>query len=169
MRICCALVAGLLTGCASAPDTYPPQHEPVTGPERLAYGDYVHAADPGAEGYILKDIRGLEGHYRWTGPNPELRFFLKTADRLNFRLEYGVHPVTLKDVGPLEFTIEVNGHVLANLRETTPGDKTFLKRVPPQWLVAQGDNVVKISVRNPWQTPDKYYLGFVFLGAGFVE
>jgi hypothetical protein len=72
-------------------------------------------------------------------------------------------------VGPLEFTIEVNGHVLANVRETTAGEKTFLKPVAPKWLVQAGDNLVSIRVRNPWQTPDKHYLGFVFFGAGFVE
>jgi hypothetical protein len=171
MRIAAVMVVLTSTGCVHTPESYPipAQHSPVSGPERLAYGDFVHAADPGAESYILADIRGLENDFRWTGPNPELRFFLKHIERLNFRVEFGVHPVTLKDVGPLEFTIEVNGHFLAEVRENTPGAKSFQRPVPAQWLNSNADNRVKMRVRNPWPTADKNYLGFVLHAAGFVE
>ena len=165
------LALAALAGCVQPPHSYPipPQHDPAATPERLAYTDYVRAADPGAEGYFVKDIKTLEaGSFRWTHAAPELRFFLNKIDNRVFRLEFGIHPVIIKDVGSLEMTIYVNGHLLETVRHTTPGAKLFEKAVSASWLL-NGDNLVGIRVHKPWPTADKgVYLGFVFYGAGFI-
>jgi hypothetical protein len=170
-RLSIALM-GLLTGCASAPESYPvpPQHEPVPGSERLVSSDYVRATDLGAESHFIKDMQSLEGRYRWTHANPELRFFLTNIENRTFKLEFGVNPLILKQVGPLEMTILINQHPLAKVRHVTAGDKVFEKRVPKSWLVLNGENLVNIRVHNPWPAPDEgVFLGFVFYGAGFTE
>jgi hypothetical protein len=161
----------LLAACVPTPDSYPvpPQHDPVGGAERLADGSYVQATDPDAESYFIKDVRPLEGTFRWTLVEPQFRFFLKYTKDLKFKLEFGVHPVTLQDVGPLRMTIWINDHPFAEIRETVPGQKTFEKPVPAIWLSPNADAMVRIRIHNPWPTRDKAYLGFVLIAAGFVE
>jgi hypothetical protein len=171
LRLFGAALIVALTGCTPTPDSYPipPQHQPIVAPEKLASGDYVSAGDPEAETFFVRDIRGPEGKFRWTSANPELKFLLKSTERLKFQLEYGVHSLLLKEAGPLELTITVNGHDLASFRDPAAGDKTFQKKVPAEWLKANAENFVSIRVHNPWRTPDNTYLGFIFIGAGFVE
>jgi hypothetical protein len=161
-----------MTGCVPTPERYPvpAQHNPVNGPEKLAYTEYVRAGDPDADSYIIKDIKGLEGTFRWTASNPQLRFYLTKIEQTSFRLELGVHPVTLKDTGPLRLTIFINDHELAQLTYEKAGDTEFDKEVPAAWLLQDADNFVSIRVENPWLAPgDNVYLGFVFRGAGFVQ
>jgi hypothetical protein len=171
LRVLGAALIVALTGCTPPPESYPipPQHQPIVAPEKLASGDYVSAGDPDAQTFFIRDIRGLEGNYRWTSVSPELKFLLTNTDRLKFQLHYGVHPVLRKEVGPLELTIAINGHELATIRDPAVGDKTFQKAVPADWLKANAENIVSIRVHNPWLAPDKTQLGFIFLGAGFVE
>ena len=173
MRNITLIAFTLLTSCVPTPESYPipSQHNPSSLPEQLAYSDYVRATDPGAESYFLKDIKPLEGgSFRWTHANPEFRFFLKKIENRIFRLEFGIHPVIVKDLGALEMTIVVNNHPLATVRHDTAGDKVFEKAVPASWLVLNGDTLVSIRVHQPWPTTDKgVYLGFVFHGAGFIE
>jgi hypothetical protein len=172
VRVLSIALFAMLLGCASAPESYPvpPQHDPAPGPARLARSDYVQADDPGAEGFFKKDVQSLEGRYRWTRANPEFRFVLTNTENRTFKLEFGVNPLILKEVGPLEMTILVNQQPLATVRYATAGDKVFEKRVPKSWLVLNGDNLVNIRVHKPWPAPDKgIYLGFVFYGAGFIE
>ena len=171
MRLLGVALLIALTGCTPSPESYPvpPQHQPIVAPEKLATDDYVKAGDPWAETFFVRDIRGSEGKFRWASANPELRFELKKTERLKFQLEYGVHQLLLKEVGPLEMTITINGHDLATIRDPIPGDKTFQKAVPAEWLNPHAKNTVSIRVHNPWLTSDKSYLSFIFIGAGFVE
>jgi hypothetical protein len=171
LRLLGATLIVALTGCTPAPDSYPipPQHQPIVAPEKLASGDYVSAGDPEADRFFIRDVRGSEGNFRWTSANPELRFILKSTERLKFELHYGVHQLLLREAGPLEMTITINGHDLATVRDPVAGDKTFQKAVPAEWLKANAENIVSIRVHNPWRAPDKTYLGFIFVGAGFVE
>jgi hypothetical protein len=171
LRILGAALFLALTGCTPTPESYPipEQHQPAVGPEKLATDDYVNAGDPWAEQFFVRDIRGSEGKFRWTSANPELQFLLKKTERLKFQLVYGVNKFLLDQVGPLEMTIAINGHELAIVRDPSAGDKTFQKPVPAEWLNANAKNVVSIRVHHPWLTPDKTYLGFIFIAAGFVE
>jgi hypothetical protein len=160
-----------ISGCARAPESYPipAQYQPVSGPEQLSYDHFVRAADPDARSYFIKDVRDLEGDFRWTLANPEFRFFLKRTEGLRFKLEFGVNSVTLRDVGPLEFTIEINDHLLGKVHETTPGLRSFEAKVPAAWLTPNEDAIVRMRVSNPWPARKETDLGFVFYAAGFVE
>jgi hypothetical protein len=160
-----------LSGCVPAPEGYriPPQHEPVTEPERLVYAEYVRAVDFGAENFFEKDVKALEGDYRWAGATPQFRFFLRKIEGRRFQLKLEIHPTTFKDTGPVEITISINKHSLATVRYETSGNKVFEKVVPQEWLMSGNENIVSVQVHNPWRTPAGDLLGFIFHAAGFIE
>jgi hypothetical protein len=160
-----------LSACAPTPESYriPPQHEPVTEPERLAHAEYVRAVDLGAENYFDKDVKSLEEDYRWTGAIPQFRFFLYKVEGRRFQLKIEIHPTTFKDTGPVEITILINKHSLATVRYETTGRKVFEKAVPREWLMSGNENIVSVQVHNPWRTPTGDLLGFIFHAAGFIE
>lgn len=172
-RVVAILLSCLSTSCVPTPDSYPvpPQQRLPAGSEKVLYGEFVGATQPGAESYFIKDIKALEGgSWRWTFSNPELRFTLSSVQNRKFRIEFAIHEVTFKDTGPLTISYLINGHLLETERYTTPGEKQFQKPVPAAWLVAHGENRVLIRIHNPWKAPDDgVYLGILFHNAGFVE
>ena len=165
------MLLAALSACVPTPESYriPPQHEPVTEPERLAQAEYVRAGDSDAENYFEKDVKALEEDYRWTGAIPQFRFFLRKIEGRRFQLKLEIHPTTFKDTGPVEITISVNKHSLATVRYETAGNKVFEKAVPPEWLMSGTENIVSVQVHNPWRTPAGDLLGFIFHAAGFIE
>ena len=165
-------LAVLLTGCVPTPDSYPipPQQKPPgSGDPIYSFGEYVKSSQPDAESYFLHDVTGLEGGaWRWTYSQPELRFLLQSARSRRFSLKLGVNDVTLRDTGPLQLVIFVNGHELDRIVYDTPGDKSYEKAVPANMLRENAENRVLIRVLNPWDTNDpKVKLGFIFHEAGF--
>jgi hypothetical protein len=165
-------------GCAPTPSWYgvPAQHKPpsdtaVSVEAVPEIGEYVCAGENGAEQYIVKDIKGLEGGWRWTHAEPELRYRLKPENVARvFHLELGINDRTFKETGPLKLVFEVNGHEFA--RETFPtfGDHIWEKRVDSSLLAPGAENRVKIRVLNPWQAPDPgVKLGFILRCAGFLK
>jgi hypothetical protein len=142
----------------------------VGGPEEiLTLGESFTSAQPDAEQYFIKDIRGLEGGtWRWTLTEPEMRLHLVSATNRCFRMDIGVHEVTLRQTGPLKLEIHVNGQLLDSPVYDTPGDRRYEKAVPARMLKERAENRILVRVLNPWQAPDPgVRLGFLLFGAGF--
>jgi hypothetical protein len=170
VRLAAVLISALLaSGCS--PDSYPvpPQHNHDTTPDRLTPAEHFRAADPDAATFIVNDVQDLEGGaYRWTSVNPEFRFHLANIEGRRFRLEFGINPEMLRDIGAFEMTIEVNGHALDHAVFKTAGNRILELPVPADWLVAKGENRVRVRVHNPWPVAGhRTDLGFIFLAAGF--
>lgn len=168
-----AVMMMCLTGCVSTPEWYkiPAQQGPVGPPEPVlpAYGNYFRAIEPGSQAYIVKDVLAGESHFRWTNASPELHFYPKTVENPRFRMVFGVNDETFRNTGPLGIVFHVNGHELARVRYTAPGQKTFEKAVPAHWLKANDENRVIIEILNPWTAPDGVVLGVTLFEAGFPD
>jgi hypothetical protein len=166
------LSLAVLVGCTPEPGSYPipPQHQAPSGRDAGNYTEFVAAADPWADKYIIKDITGLEGTWRWTGPRPEIRLVLGNAGGRSLQFDFTIADATFKDTGPLTISFLVNGKVLQTITFDKPGEKTFIRRVPDAWLVPGGENRVGLEVKNPWRAPDDgVLLGVLFRGAGFIR
>jgi len=127
-------------------------------------------AQANAAAYIVRDILPGEGAWRWTGPKPELQFFLERTVNVRFVLEYAVHEDNLRVTGPVTLSVNINGHPFRSLRHETGGRQHFEQPVPASMLRANDKNIVAIEVDKPWTSPeDGARLGFIFSGAGFLE
>ncbi|MDZ4802212.1 MAG: hypothetical protein SGI92_28980 [Bryobacteraceae bacterium] len=171
LALCCA-------GCAPTPSWYgvPAQHKPfvdkvpqvVSIPE---FGEFVRSEETDAERYFIKDVKGLEGTWRWTFAEPEFRFFIRpTGKSRKFHLELGINDRTFKDTGPVNLVITVNGKVLGRPTFTKFGDQTWEADVAPDMLLPDSENRVLIKVLNPWQAADPgVRLGFLLHAVGFLS
>ncbi len=176
LRLSCLALAVLTCGCAPTPSWYgvPAQHKPVGDPAAVIpslapVGEYMCAADPNADLYIVRDVKGLENNWRWTHANPELRFRLKPgAAARTLHVELGVNDRTFAETGPLKLIVEVNGRELTRTTLAQFGDHTIDQPVESTMLVPGAENLLRIRVLNPWQAPDPgVQLGFVLKCAGF--
>lgn len=168
-----------LTSCVPTPDYYsiPPQQNPAAigaapgaVPDLTVSGEMFHAAASDAEKHIVKDIRGLEGAWRWTLAAPELRFDLPPGElHRKFRMEIGINDRTFRDTGPVMVVISINGREFDHVTFDHFGDHTWEKPVPVDYLKPGAENRVEMRIINPWHASDGVKLGFVVRSAGFVS
>lgn len=174
--VICSL-ALVCTGCTPTPSWYgvPAQHKPIVAdapkPAPVTeFGEYVRADENDAERYFVKDVRGLEGTWRWTATEPEFRFSLKQTNKpRRFHLELGINDRTFKQTGPVTLAVFVNGNEIGRPTFAAFGDHSWDKLVEPSYLLSGVENRVKIQVLNPWQSSDpEVRLGFVLRSVGFL-
>src|SRR3954451_9136375 len=139
-------VSVLLTGCVSTPDSYPvpPQHQPFR--PHAHETDFVAAADAFAPKFFVRDIHAEGGAWRWTGAEPELRFTLDSIENRKLLYYFVINETTFKDTGPVTLSFWVNGRLLAREKYGSPGEKTFEKAVPQEWLHIGAENRVVARV-----------------------
>jgi hypothetical protein len=163
----------LLTGCANIPDFYAPpeQRKPLTGTEPHEVGDFVNLGDIGADTYIVRDVNeAVEGAgWRWTRKRPELRFFLDSVEKLTLKAEFAVAGATMKDTGPVNIAVLINGQLLDTVHCEKAGEHYFEKRVPAKLLQANAINLVALEIDKVWIAPDDgAVLGFILTRVGFA-
>lgn len=172
MRLSGLVFALVLCGCVPTPPWYsvPPQHAPAGTEEIVSIGEFVLATDPGADSHYLRDVRALEGKWRWTLAEPEFRFLLKSVRNRVFRMDLAINDVTFRDTGPVRMMIRINGQLLDQPVFDNPGDYQYEKAVPPGTLKENAENHVSVRVLNPWKASEPgVQLGFLLLGIGFLS
>ncbi len=168
------VLALLLAGCVSIPDTYAPPMErrPVTGYDDSSFGGVVSMSDASALAHIVKDISPeLEsGAWRWTLQRPELRFIVSHTKGVKFVMDLAVAKSTFDSTGPVTISFYVNGRLLDKVRYDQPGDKHFEEPVPPEWLEVDRMNTMAAEIDKLYVSPlDGAKLGFILSRAGFAE
>jgi hypothetical protein len=161
-----------LAGCQRYPESYPPPIQRVPEDGSALYRHVIAMNDPDATAFFIKDIGlGLEGEtWRWTGPRPELRFFLKKIENPKFVMDFSIADSTFEKTGPVNVSIFVNGRLLEKIRYTKSGQHQFRKEVDPAWLKPGADTIVAAEVDPWWVSPtDGRHLGIILIQAGFVE
>ena len=152
LRLYLLLTSCILSGCANIPDSYAPpvQRKLPTGAEPRAIGHFAEMGDPSSAAFIVRDVsEAIEGgSWRWARKRPELRFFLETIEGLNLRADFALSDVTMKETGPVTISVFVNGKLLDKIRCNEPGERHFLKPVPPQFLRAGDTNLVALEDRQ---------------------
>ena len=163
-----------LAGCANIPDSYAPpvQRQPLTGTEPGAISSFVNLGSPDAEEHIVRDVsdNAEGGGWRWTGKRPELRFHLDSTEHMNFKADFSIAEVTMKETGPVTISVFINGALLDTIRCGEPGERHFEKPVPPNFLRARAVNVVAMEIDKVWVAKDDgAVLGFILTRAGFTQ
>jgi hypothetical protein len=157
----------LLGGCAQAPDTYavPEQHVPF----RPSNTEFIGAGDPFAQQFFVHDVVPSEGGpWRWTAAEPELRFFLQSTQNRRLVFEFVINERTFKDTGPVTISFFVNKRLLGRETYDSPGEKSFERPIPADWIHSNEETRVMARIENPWHTPEGV-LGILLKRVGFVQ
>ncbi len=116
----------------------------------------VEMSDPDASLHIVKDIYGpTDPSWRWTSQNPTVQLLVLSTENLKFIADFAIWDDGFKVTGPLEIAYLVNGKLLDKIRYTTPGVKHFEKPVPADWLAADSDTTVGMSVDKLYVDPKR--------------
>ncbi len=173
MRRAVAPLALLLaSACTHYPESYPPpmQRTPIADQTAFGYRSFLEMNTPVAESFFVKDIRALEGNsWRWTGPNPTMRYVLPKVDGLKFAMDYALPGVTMKETGPVTMSVRINGRLLDRWSYEKSGEYHFEKSVEEAWLERNADNIVAIEIDPVWKASNGVQLGFILTRAGFIE
>ncbi len=173
LRVPTLLAAGLLlTACQNMPAPYTPpeQRQPFDHFEPYHITRIVNMADGDANEHFVKDILGDRGPWRWAVKHPEVRVIMRTNKGLRYIIDFSIVQDTFKDTGPLQFSFNVNGHVLDMQRYDSVGGKHFEKAVPEDWVQAGKDNILGAEVDKLWYSPaDHQPLGFIISRIGLTQ
>ena len=160
-----------LVACDRLPETYPPpeQRHPVAGSNPDAM--MVEMGDPDANLHIVKDVYGASNpSWRWTAQNPTVQLLVLNTENLKFHADFAIWDDGFKVTGPLEITYLVNGRLLDKVRYTTPGEKKFEKPVPADWVAADSDTTLGMSVDKLYVAPrDGVKFGVILVRMGFKQ
>ena len=168
-----AIFLGLLAGCQKMPETYaPPEQRPVFEnfrPYRISR--IVEMSDGDVDSHIVRDIpTGQQGPWRWTGENPTVKVVPRTADNLNYTIDFSIADTTLKETGPVTLRFFVGEHALDSARYTAPGTYHFEKALPGGWVEAGKEVTVGASINKVWTSPnDGAKLGFILTRIGLRQ
>ena len=169
-RAALSFAAMLLVGCVSTPDSYPvpAQHQSFEG--NVSDPEFVIVAARDATKFFVRDIQAHNsGLWRWTGPEPELQFTLRSTTNRKLVYDFVINDTTFKGTGPVTISFFVNDRLLSRERYDSPGDKKFEKLVPDKWLQGRERILVRARIENPWRTDDGALLGILLKRAGFPE
>jgi len=169
-----ALAFSLATGCARAPDSYPPpiQRKALPDTEAMPSGLLTEMNDIDAESYFVHDISmGLEGgRWRWTNQRPELKFYLTSTKGLKLVWDFSIVEATFRTTGPVTVSFFVNGQAVGRVSCPKPGDYKFEQPVRRELLKPNDFNFIAAQADKIWVSEtDGAKLGFTMTRAGFVQ
>jgi len=167
------LIASLLaTACGRNAGSYPvPEQRSLDlGVDPGGIASFIKMEDPAVNDYIVRDISGESGHFRWAFRHPELRFRLQKSENMRFTAEFIVPEVTFKVTGPFTVTYAVNGNALGAVYCDHAGEYHIAKTVPPAWVNPKEYAHVTFEADHRWVSPeDGAQLSFLLLNAGFQQ
>ena len=174
IRLACLLVCLLcLAGCDRLAESYPPpaQRHPVEGLNPGPEAMMVEMSDPDASLHIVKDIYGpTDPSWRWTSQNPTVQLLVPSTENLKLSADFAIWDDGFKTTGPLEIAFLVNGRPLDKVRYTSPGLKHFEKPVASDWLSADADTTVAMSIDKLYVAPkDGVRFGVILQRIGFKK
>jgi hypothetical protein len=145
-----------LAACDRLPESYPPpaQRQPVVGVPAGPGAMMVSMEDSDADSAIIKDIYPATANpWRWTKQEPTVRVLVLSTENIRFSADFGLWEDAFKITGPVEVSFLVNGKLLDKVRYTEPGGKHFEKLVPAEWLDANTEANVALSVDKLYAAP----------------
>jgi hypothetical protein len=160
-------------GCGRAPEFYPPpaQRAGIAAPSQSALSYYTSMAGANAGDYLVHGFAPADGGpTRWALDHPVIRFFVPSAPRLRFDMEFALPERAFRDTGPVTLTFRINGTLLDRHRFETAGQQHYTHDVPAAMLRPNAENLVAIDPEPVWVSKaDGGRLGFILARAGFVE
>jgi hypothetical protein len=162
----------VLGACQNMPEPYAPpeQRQPIEVVHPYRISRVVNMDDGDAAAYFIRDIRELNGNWRWTGRRPELRIAVKANEKLHYTIDFTLPEVTFKVTGPVTVTFSVNDHLVGSQRYTAFGEQHFDAAIPDGVVAANSDATVGAEVDKPWVSPaDGVELGFILRRIGLKQ
>lgn len=162
-----------LAGCDRLPESYAPpeQRHPVEGFNPGPDAMMVEMNNPDASLHVVKDIYGpSDPSWRWTAQNPTVQLLVLSTEHLKYIADFAIWDEGFKTTGPLEIAFLVNGKELDKVRYATPGAKHFEKPVSPDWLSADAETTLAMSVDKLYVAPkDSVKFGVILVRLGLKE
>lgn len=163
----------LLAGCARYPEPYRPpmQRNPVEVGKGSKLSHFIAMNTPGAERHFVTGVLDLnDGNWRWCLKRAEFQFELPDARHKKLLAELTVPDITFEQTGPVKLEISINSHPLETLAFDKPGNRTFEKAVPPEWITPGTPVLVRLEIDKIWRSPtDQVERGFIITRLGFIE
>ena len=167
----------LACSCSRAPESYPPPVQVMLPPRpepavvlpvsRLA----LAMSDPDIDTHVLRDVYA-ELHateWRFTGLHPAFRFDFDERHNLDFYIRLLIGDDSLLARGPVEFTVNINGHRFRSYRFSYPGDTEYRHPVPDDWIAVAGPIDISLDINPPWRLPDGTVYGLFLNSIGFAR
>lgn len=158
----------------SQPDVYAPpaQRKPLDREFLTRLQPMLDMDDPNTDAHVVAGI--LQGTpdvpWRWTRKRPEIKIPLRSVTGFKYKADFAIADDTFKETGPVAITFFVNGRPLDSVTYDSPGQKSFVKDVPPTWLKEMGENRLAAEIDKVYtNTSDKQPLGFILLRMGLVQ
>lgn len=175
-----SLVAALLfaaCSCARAPESYAPPLQVVlpNGPEPSvavpASRLLLAMSDPDVNAHILRDVYAAPDgtEWRFTGLHPQFRFPVSERRDLDFYIRFLVGDDSLLARGPVEFSVEINGHRFRSYRFSFPGDTEYRHAVPDDWIAGPAPVDISLDIDPAWKLADGTVFGLYLHSIGFAR
>jgi hypothetical protein len=169
-RFWLAAISLVSVACVRTPDSYPlpQQHNPFRS-GGVPSSEFITMDHPDLRKAVVKDVVVDEqGPWRWTGQDPELRFFLSSTRDRTLIVEFVINDRTFRDTGPVTVSFYVNDHLAGEETFKSDGDKSFEKAIASEWLEGKPETRVRLHVHNVWPIPGAN-LGILLKRIGFAE
>jgi len=174
MRPALLLIAVVLAGCVKYPEPYRPpiQRRPMELTETNRLKHFVHMNAPDAMNYVVADVMPElnDGNWRWTLKSPTLQFQLPSTAAMRLSADLTIPDITYQQTGPVKITVYIGGHLLDTIDCPKPGQRTWEKAVPAEWLSSDTPVLVRMEIDKIWTSPsDGAQRGFILTRIGFVQ
>jgi hypothetical protein len=124
--------------------------------------------DSDADDYIVRDIGGAQGSYRWARLHPELRFRVRELEDLHFIAAVAIPEAIFPSGAVVHVGYAIDGRALGSLSCDHPGKYAIDTPVPASWIRPGEYLHVTFTSDRPWVSPDDgARLSFLLFEAGF--
>lgn len=154
------------------PEPYAPpeQRQPIEVSRPYRVSRVINMDDGDATSYIVRDILGLTGSWRWTGKRPQIRVPIRANENLHYSIDFTLPEVTLKVTGPVAVSFYVNDRLLDTVRYTAFGPQHFDKPLPDGWVQPNTEATAGAEIDKVWVSPtDGVELGFILHRIGLKQ
>jgi len=144
------LLAALLSACTPLPESYPvpEQRNLKDGPEPEPLGAFVSFSDARSPDYVVGGFvpAAPDQLWRWASERPTVRLRVSQKTGLRLRANFAFPDESHKPLLPITVKYFVNDRLLETVVYRQSGVLEFRKPVPPEWLVADADNLIRFEI-----------------------
>lgn len=155
------------------PETFAPpvQRQPLEEFRPYRAAQVVQMIDADAPSHFVRDISpSLVANWRWAQKRPTIRLFPQTGEGLGYSIDFTLPEENLKGTGPVTMSFWVGDHLLERVRYTEPGQKTFVKPIPPEWIAPGQELLIAAEIDKLWRSAgDGATQGFILTSIGLTQ
>jgi len=164
----------LLASCVRYPEPFrpPAQRGPLELEKPESLRSSISMRDSTAPMHFVSDIvpELHDDAWRWTLKKPAFRFQLSETQGVMFELDYTVPDLTIKQTGPVNITVSIDGHRLGVIHVERDQKTVWRKAVPPGMLTTSRPVIVQLEIDKMW-VADHHEMerGFIISNIGFTS